>query len=46
MIVVKQLISDTGIVYGTIEYSVPDNLKKSGATIKDAPAPRSVKRQS
>jgi len=42
MIIVKQLISDTGIVYGTIEYD--DSLKKSGATIKDTTAPRSVKR--
>lgn len=39
MIVVKQLISETGIVYGTIEYD--DTLKKS-----DAKTPRSGKRQS
>lgn len=38
MIVVKQLISDTGIVYGTIEYD--DSLKKS-----DAKTPRSEKRK-
>lgn len=42
MIVVKQLISDTGIIYGTIEYD--DSLKKSDA-IKDTTAPRTGKRQ-
>lgn len=37
MIIVKPLITESGIIYGTIEYN--DTLKKSDA-IKDTTAPR------